>query len=352
MLNRISIVQECDATAVERGTNADYMNKKLLLLVGFMFVYLVAFTQNYPKQIVVAKDGSGNYTTIQAAVDALRAYSPQHNVVMIKNGVYHEKVTIPAWVTNVTFKGENKDSTVVVWEDFSGKFLNADTIMSKRKMTTFNSYTLNVQGNDVTIENLTIKNAAGRVGQAVALHVDGDRFCMYNCNILGNQDTLLVANDGSRQYYIRCFIEGTTDFIFGGATAIFDACTIHCLSNSYITAASTSAWQKFGFVFLNCKITANNECKKEFLGRPWRAFAKVVFMNCDLGNHILPEGWHNWNNAENESTAFFAEYNNTGEGAKTNKRVKWSYQLSDKQARKYTIQQIFKSWIPVYNQFI
>jgi len=302
----------------------------------------------YPQQITVAKDGSGNYTTIQQAIDAVRAYSPEHITINIKNGVYHEKVTVPAWITNVSFIGESREGTIITYEDFSGKFMNAaDTVNDKRKFSTFNSYTMYVHGNDISIENLTIKNAAGRVGQAVALHVDGDRFVVKNCSLLGNQDTLLTANDNSKQYYLNCHIEGTTDFIFGNATAVFQDCTIKSLSNSYITAASTTQHQQFGYVFFNCRLIAGEECQQEYLGRPWRAYAKVVFINCELGKHIRSEGWHNWNKKENESTAYYAEYNNSGEGAATDKRVAWSHILTRKESKQYTLANIFNGWKPL-----
>jgi pectinesterase len=346
-MNSIGTVQVCDATGVAACPAVGFIRKKIGMLVALLVLCVAGYAQmNYPKEIVVAQDGSGNYKTIQEVVDALRAYSPEHNIVHIRNGVYHEKVTIPAWVTNVSFIGESRDSTIITYEDYSGKFMSKDTLKDKRKYSTFNSYTVYVHGNDVTIENLTIKNAAGRVGQAVALHVDGDRFVIRNCNLLGNQDTLLTANDSSRQYYDNCFIEGTTDFIFGNATAVFSNCTIKSLSNSYITAASTMPHQQFGYVFLNCKLIAASECTQEYLGRPWRAYAKVVFIDCEMGKHIRAEGWHNWGKQENEATAYYAEYRNTGEGAATGKRVAWSHVLTKRQAKQYTIANIFKDWKP------
>lgn len=305
---------------------------------------LVTAQTTYPQELTVAQDGSGHYKTIQEAINAVRAYSPEHLTIHIKNGVYHEKVVVPAWVTNISFIGEDREKTIIEYDDYSGKFMNADTVNNKKKFSTFNSYTMYVQGNDVSIENLTIKNTAGRVGQAVALHVDGDRFVIRNCNLLGNQDTLLTANDTSRQYYEDCYIEGTTDFIFGPATAVFQRCTIKSLTNSYVTAASTSQREPFGYVFLHCKLTANDEAKQVYLGRPWRAYAKVVFINSELGKHIRPEGWHNWGKTENEATAYYAEYNNTGEGAVTGNRVPWSKQLTPKEAKQYTLANIFRGW--------
>ncbi|HEX7902371.1 MAG TPA: pectinesterase family protein [Chitinophagaceae bacterium] len=298
--------------------------------------------QTYPSALTVAQDGSGNYKTIQEAINQVRAYSPVPITITIKNGVYHEKVIVPSWVTNITFVGESREQTIITNDDYSGKYIarGDDTLTNKTKFSTFTSYTMWVQGNDVTIRNLTIRNTAGRVGQAVALHVDGDRFVMKDCNVLGNQDTLLTANDSTRQYYYNSFIEGTTDFIFGPATALFQNCTIKSLTNSYITAASTGIGKKYGYVFINCKLIASDEAQKVYLGRPWRPYAKTVFIHCEMGNHIRPEGWDNWRNPENEKTAFYAEYKNYGEGARPAARVKWSKQLSSKEARQYTLKKI------------
>lgn len=307
--------------------------------------------QTYPTKLTVAKDGSGNYQTIQEAINAVRAYSPEPVSILVKNGVYEEKVVIPSWVTNLSIKGESRDQTIISYNDYSGKLMakGDDTIVNKTKFSTFNSYTVWVQGNDVQIENLTIRNTAGRVGQAVALHVDGDRFVIRNCNLLGNQDTLLTAGDSSRQYYVDCYIEGTTDFIFGPATAVFRNCTIRSLTNSYITAASTPKWKPFGYVFLDCRLIANEEAQKVFLGRPWRPYARTVFIRCDMGKHIRAEGWDNWRNPENEKTAFYAEFESRGEGAASDKRVPWSKQLSRKEAKQYTLKKIFAGttqWTP------
>jgi pectinesterase len=339
-MNRIFTVQECPA--ISRIFNYATTVEQRTSVCPIIFIFIVClqtitanlFAQSaatYPVTITVAKDGTGNYQNIQDAINALRAYSPTHNTIYIKNGLYKEKVTIPAWVTNLSIKGESKDSTILTNSDYSGKFLFADTINNKQKHSTFTSYTLYVQGNVIDIENMTIQNEAGKVGQAVALHVDGDRFILRNCNLLGNQDTLLTANDSARQYFENCFIEGTTDFIFGNATAVFNQCIIH---------------QKFGYVFMNCQLTANEKTDKVYLGRPWRAFAKTVFLNCNLGKHIRVEGWHNWGNKDNEATAFYAEYNNVGEGATTENRVAWSKQLSNKQSKKYTLKNIFSGWQP------
>jgi pectinesterase len=325
------------------------MIKYLSLLLAFTLLLVRADAQQYPSELTVAQDGSGDYTSIGAAVNAFRAYSPVALKLHIKNGTYYEKLVLPHWLTNITIDGESKEHTIIRHDDFSGKPLpgGLDSTTGRDKFSTFNSYTLLVQGNDVVIQNLTIRNTSGRVGQAVALHVEGDRVIIKDCNLLGNQDTLLTANDSSRQYYINCLIEGTTDFIFGPATVIFRKCTIRSLSDSYITAASTTQKQKFGYVFFDCKLMANEEAKKVYLGRPWRPYARTVYLNTSMGSHIRSEGWDNWRNADNEKTAYYAEYKSYGAGANSRERVTWSHQLTNKEAKEYTVENIFGGWKPV-----
>ncbi|MFT3827411.1 MAG: pectinesterase family protein [Chitinophagaceae bacterium] len=327
------------------------MPKKSLLLFSLLLSGLLSFAEKnslHWKELIVAQDGSGNYTKIQDAINDILAHKYEEVTLRIRNGIYNEKIVVPDAVSHIRFIGDSKERTIITNADYSGKFVDADTVNNKKKYSTSSSYTMYVHANDISIENLTIQNAAGRVGQAVALSVDGDRFRIRNCNILGNQDTLLSNGDGSRQYYEDCFIEGTTDFIFGSATALFKNCTLKCLTNSYITAASTSEHQQFGYVFVNCRLIAAEECKLQYLGRPWRPFAKVVFMNCEMDKHIRPEGWHNWGKKENEATAYYAEYNNTGVGAATDKRVTWSHQLTAEEAKQYSQESIFKDWKPSF----
>jgi pectinesterase len=224
-------------------------------------------------------------------------------------------------------------------------------------MSTYTSFTMLVQGDDFYAENLTIANTAGRVGQAVALHVEADRCVFKNCRFLGNQDTMYLAKGNSRQYYENCYVEGTTDFIFGEATVVFQRCTIKSLVNSYITAAATTPVQPYGFVFLNCKLIADSAADKVYLGRPWRPYAKTVFINTQIDKHILPEGWHAWPGdamfPAKEKTAFYAEYNSTGPGANAKARVPWAKKLNAGEAKKYTLKNILSGkddWQPVTNQ--
>ncbi len=286
--------------------------------------------QQYKYVFTVAKDGSGDFKYIQDAIDAMRVYPLARITLYIKNGVYNEKINLPETNVDVTFIGENVDSTIIIFNDYSGR----------GKLTTFTSYTAKISGNRFVAENITFANNAGRVGQAVALYVDADKAVFKNCKFIGNQDTIFASGETSRQYFKDCYIEGTTDFIFGPSTALFDDCIIHAKVNSFITAANTPKDKKFGFVFLNCTVTVDSSVTEEYLGRPWRAYAKTVFINCTLPKQIIPAGWSNWSNPENEKTAFYAEYKNKGAGADITQRVAWSKQLTDAEVKEYTITNI------------
>jgi len=291
-------------------------------------------------RLTVAPDGSGDYRTIQEAVMAVRDFMQVRATIFIKNGIYHEKLVVPSQKTNITLLGESKEGVVISYGDYSG---DAD------KHSTYTSHTVRIQGNDFTAENITFENSAGPVGQAVALHVEGDRATFRNCRMLGHQDTLFLGVENSRQYYADCYIEGTTDFIFGASTAVFDRCELHSKRDSYITAASTTPRQPYGYVFLNCRLTAAPEAKKVYLGRPWRPHARVVFIATEMGAHITPTGWDNWRNPANEKTAYYAEYKSTGPGTNAAQRVPWARQLTPKEAKRYRLQRIFagaEPWMP------
>lgn len=282
-----------------------------------------------PYYKVVAQDGSGQYTTIQAAINDCKAFPPERITIFVKNGRYHEKVKVHEWNPDITLIGESRDGTVITYDDYFGN-INAGV------NSTFQTYTVLVEGDNFIARNLTIENTAGEVGQAVALAAHARNTIVLNCNIKGNQDTLYATGNGFKIYFQDCFIEGTTDFIFGSATAYFKNCTIHSLKNSYITAASTPQGEAYGFVFDNCRLTAAKGVDAVYLGRPWRPYAKTVFLNCEMGAHITPEGWHNWNKPDAEKTAFYAEYNCTGKGYRPDKRVGWSHQLKKQEADKYS----------------
>ncbi len=282
--------------------------------------------------IFVARDGSGKFRTVGEAIESVRAFMDYTVVIYIKKGTYKEKLIVPSWLKNVELVGENPEEVVLTYDDHA----------NINKMGTFRTYTMKVEGSDITFKNLTVENNAAQLGQAVALHTEGDRLKFINCHFLGNQDTVYTGAEHTRLYFKDCYIEGTTDFIFGPSTVWFEGCTIHSKRDSYITAASTPKEVEFGYIFKNCKLTAAPQVTKVYLGRPWRPYAATVFINCELGKHIRPEGWHNWNNTANEATARYAEYGNTGEGAAIDGRVRWGKQLTKKEVQQFSIENIYK----------
>ena len=312
--------------------------KRISLAIVTLIVSFQCFSQTsnpdqYKYDFTVAKDGSGDFKYIQDAIDAMRVFPLRRITLYIKNGVYNEKIVLPSDNTDVSFIGESVDKTIISFNDYSGR----------GKLTTFTSYTAKISGNRFIAENITFMNAAGPVGQALALYVDADKAVFKNCRFVGNQDTIYAAGENARQYFVDSYIEGTTDFIFGPSTAVFQNCTIKAKTNSFITAANTPQGKKFGFVFLDCKIIADSSVTKLFLGRPWRSYSRTAFIRCQLPKQIAPEGWNNWGNPENEKTTFYAEYKNTGEGADAKSRVAWSKQLSEKDAKEFTPENIFSN---------
>lgn len=283
-----------------------------------------------PDTLVVARDGTGQFRTIGEAVEVCRAFMEYHKVIYVKKGVYKEKLIIPSWLTNIEICGEDVNSTIITYDDHANIRLQG----TEKGMGTFRTYTVKVQGSRIVFKNITVENNAARLGQAVALHTEGDRLMFTGCRLLGNQDTVYTGVPGTTLYFKDCYIEGTTDFIFGPSTALFDNCTIHSKQNSYITAASTPADKDTGYIFYHCKLTAAGNVSKVHLGRPWRPYAHTLFFECEMGSHILPAGWHNWGKAENEKTARYQEYNNRGAGAAKESRAAWSRQLTKKEAAK------------------
>jgi len=316
------------------------LHKVLYISILLATVFPLCALSQDEYNITVALDGSGNFTTIQAAVDAARSFPDKRVTIHVKNGIYREKVVVPSVNAKLSIIGEDAAKTIITWDDYFGK-------INRGRNSTFYTYTLLVIADDFYAENLTVENSAGPVGQALALFVKGDRCVFRNCRLLGNQDTLYTDGLNSRQYFDGCYIEGTTDFIFGPATALFNNCTVHSKRDSYITAASTPEGKPFGYVFMNCKITAAPEAKKVYLGRPWRDYAKTVFIGCELGAHIVPEGWSNWSGTGRDKTAYYAEYNNRGAGADISRRVPWSHPAYKKEAKKYTIKNILSPVLPM-----
>lgn len=306
------------------------------------FLKTVFNEQHLSAIITVAKDGSGNYKTIQDALNSIPFNNNKPVNILIKNGIYKEKLILDSTKNFVTLVGENKFNTIITYDDHTGKISPAgDTI------NTFTSQSFLIRANDFMAENVTFDNNAGfSGGQAVAVQASGDRLVFRNCCFTGNQDVLFTPPAFSRQYYENCYIEGTTDFIFGAATVWFEKCHIHSKKNSHVTAASTPVEKNFGYIFNDCVLTGDTTLKNVSLGRPWRPYAAVVFMHSYIGNHIKPEGWSNWNNTENYKTTRYAEYKNYGPSANVIERVPWSKQLTDEEVKAFTIKNVFGNWDP------
>ena len=314
--------------------------RKVLGLLLLLVAVSGTWAQERQDTIVVSRDGTGNFRTLQEAIESARAFMEYTITIYVKNGVYKEKVIVPSWVENIDIIGEDRDKTIITYDDHA----------NINKMGTFRTYTVKVEGSDITFKNLTIENNAAQLGQAVALHTEGDRLKFINCRILGNQDTIYTGAKFTRLYFKDCYIDGTTDFIFGPSTALFEDCIIHSKRNSYVTAASTPKEAKYGYVFKHCKLTAEPGVDKVYLGRPWRPYAYTLFIECELGKHIVLAGWHNWGKQSNEETARYMEYKNTGEGANASERVAWSKQLTKKEAEAVTVDAIFRTqsdWNPI-----
>ena len=314
--------------------------------------------------IVVSPDGHGDYMTVQEAIDAVPDYSHSEiTSILVRKGVYREQVTIPHNKFRIRIKGEQADSTVITF----GKYARQTWPGRDFEVGTSGSATIYIHASYITFEDLTFENSAGEgkdISQAVAVFTDGDFLFFKGCRFLGNQDTLYTygryGKDGGikRNYFLDCYIEGTTDFIFGPSVAWFEGCTIFSKKNSYVTAASTLKGQPYGYVFHRCRLTAAPGVEKCYLGRPWGAYAKTVFLDCELGAHILPEGWHDWEKPgkpDTKKNSFYAEYGSTGPGAR-GPRVKWAKRLSARQAAAYTFEKVMyqeqdgKVWDPFNNR--
>lgn len=310
--------------------------------INLLLVFLFSFTQQIwanDYDFIVAKDGSGQFTTVQQAIDAVPAFRKKVTTIFIKKGIYTEKVILPEPKQNIRLLGEDPLETILTYDDYAQR----KNIFGE-EVGTSGSSSFYCAGEGFTAENITFQNSAGPVGQAVAIWVAADKALFVNCRFLGFQDTLYTYGKGARQLYLNCYIEGTVDYIFGSSTAWFEGCTLHCKKNGYITAASTPESSLYGYVFNNCLISGSADVDTFYLGRPWRPYAKVVFMNTEIPAFIHPEGWHNWGKESNEQSAYFAEYRNSGKGALSQSRVKWSKQLNDKEVESLSLSSVFADW--------
>jgi pectinesterase len=296
---------------------------------------------------VVSIDGSGTHTNVQSAIAAAPDNGTNAFTILIKAGVYEGPVMIPKEKRHLRLVGEEVENTVLTWPYNVNEPQSSNTFK-------FNPGVI-VLGDDFQARNLTIQNTAGDRGQALAMMVNADRAAFEGCRLLGWQDTLMV-NHGYH-YFTNCYIAGRVDFIYGSATAVFDHCEIHSKNGGYVTAASTPADREYGFVFLDCKLTGDEAAwvdpkavspaksakkRQAYLGRPWRANASVTFIRCEMEAHLRPEGWHNWGNITNETTARYAEYGSTGPGANPSARVTWAKALTEAEAKVYTVGNILK----------
>ena len=299
--------------------------------------------------IVVAADGSGRFKTVQAAIDAAPTNRAESFVILIKPGTYKEHLFVPADKSHLTFRGEDAATTILT-DDHNFNTVDA----TGQKLVATNSCTVLIRAANFKAEYITFENTTPLAShvQALALYITGDRAVFRHCRFLGWQDTLRAdAPHGeiARQYFADCEIAGHVDFIYAAGTAVFDRCHIHCLANGYITAASTLEHTPFGYVFLDCRITVAPEVEHTYLGRPWRPFASVAYLRTEMPAQIWPQGWNNWRNPTNETTARFAEYQSTGPGARLEARVKWARQLSDDDAKAYTVENVLRGadgWDP------
>ena len=324
----------------------------VLLFISTFITDLLAQTKVFDK--IIAKDGTGDYTTISTAISQ---YANSRKVFFIKNGTYKEKILIDALKTNIRLIGESADGVIITYDDYSGKSVTSSS--------TADSYTFRVEGNGFYAENITFQNTATQA-QAVAIYTKADTIAFKNCKFLGYQDTHYA--DGGRQYFLNCETHGDVDFIFGNAAAIYDSSVI--ISNSrkpgYVTAPSQAVVTStksgggtnyHGILIKNSKILAeeglaDNSC---CLGRPWGPYSSSVFYRCKIANHIKPEGWSVWTTDPNDeaynnyATTVFAEYSNTdtsGIALNTSQRVTWSSQLTSADTSLYTISEFLKGWDP------
>ncbi|MGB7158376.1 MAG: pectinesterase family protein [Tepidisphaeraceae bacterium] len=305
---------------------------------GIIVLFALASAHAFANTITVSSDGSANFTTVQAAIDSIPSGNTAPTVIHIKPGTYKERVRVPRDKSFITLRGDDPKTTVLTYDLSANKTIPPAT----QPVGTSGSYSTLIDGNDFLAENLTFENSAGEVGQAVALRTTGQRQVFYNCRMLGWQDTLYL-HDGLA-YFNDCYIEGRVDFIFGRGIAAFENCHIHSKNGGYVTAAATEPDKPFGYLFLHCKLTGEGE--KALLGRPWRPHAAVAFIKCEIGDHIKPAGWDNWRKAENEKTARYVEFGNTGKGADTSQRVPWSKTLTEEDAKRYTVENVLGEWKP------
>lgn len=286
--------------------------------------------------------GGGDFRSVQECFDALPSKPAEWRTVVIRPGTYREKLTLDVYKDKVHIvaggngAGGACGEVRIVWGDHTGK------VVEGHEMTTYDTWTFSIQADDVWVEGITVENdAPPGAGQAVALETRGDRICLCDCRLLGNQDTFFTRGYVSRIHVRNCYVEGTTDFIFGPSIVLFEDCTIHCKADSFITAASTTERNKYGYVFVRCRVTAAEGVAKVYLGRPWKSTARTVWIECELPAAIRSEGWRDWHDSAAKGAVYYAEWRCTGPGADRSGRVPWSYALTDEERKEYESENIF-----------
>ena len=294
---------------------------------------LAAILRDQPAANAVVDAGGGaDYTTVQDAINALpqNTRADRRWTIVVRAGTYHELVYVQREKRFVSLVGEDPLRTTISYD------LDANRIgLDGKPIGTYRTPTVVIDADDFIAENLTFENTAGPVGQALALRVDGDRVVFRNSRFLGWQDTIFL--DRGRQYFEDVLIAGHVDFIFGGATAYFERAHVHCWGDGYITAASTPPERVHGFVFAHGRITGQSPDVRTYLGRPWRDFAQVAFLDTEMSGVVRPEGWHNWDRPERERSTRYSESGSTGPGARAAARVAWARPLSAADALAMTV---------------
>jgi len=299
------------------------------------FISSLFFAANLLGQthLYVATDSSAPFQSVQEAIMSVPSGSRENPVIIhIASGTYHELLYVQREKRFFQLVGSNPTNTILSFNLYAG-ITNAEG----KPIGTFKTPSTTIDADDFSAANLTFENAAGPVGQALALRVDGDRAAFRHCRFLGWQDTILL-NRG-RQYFHDCYLCGHVDFIFGAATAWFENCEIHARRDGFLTAASTPVDTPYGFVFSHCKISGEpgvNTC----LGRPWRVYASTLYLRCEMSAVVRPEGWNDWKKPESHTTARYAEFNSTGAGASPANRPAWTRQLTEAEAKNITIETV------------
>lgn len=338
------------------------------LIFQVILIALVNFSYAKTKvDKVVSLDGTGDYKSIQEAIDAVEPNKNERTTILIKKGLYNtEKIIIPQEKTNITLMGESRENTILSYHIYDCKdgFNNKCPAEDAKKwfgQTIRTSASVTIQGDGFRAENITFQNTAGAVGQALAVFITSDKNVFINCAFLGYQDTMLLGKDQTRSYFKDCLIVGRTDYIYGSGIGYFNSCEIRSYGGGWITAPSTPKNQEYGFVFYKCILTfsknsprPNDDNQLVSLGRPWHNYPKVTWIKCDMGAEINPLGWPTKWHMEYANTSedlHLYEYKNYGIGSNVSQRAKWKgiQELNSKEAKKYSIKNVLKgndNWLP------